>query len=79
MTAEVRELMLWMSRWGAAVERPDVVARHDDLLRRYVRATVRPPAVEHTAITRLPYVDLGEVPLTSEPGHGRRRSRAARQ
>jgi len=66
MTTEVRDLMLWMAQWGAAVERPDVIARHDDLLKRYVHATVQPPAAEPAAVTRFPYVDLGEVPLTSK-------------
>jgi hypothetical protein len=78
MTAEVRELMLWMAKWGDAVERPDVASRHDDLLQRFVHASVAPPAPKPAAVTRFAHVDLGEVPLTYEPAPARRRSRAAR-
>ena len=75
MTEEVRDLMSWMARW-AAVERPDIVARHDELLHRYVHAAVRPPATDPAAVTRFPYVDFGEVPLSSEPAPPTRRSRS---
>ena len=78
MTAEVRELMLWMAQWGAAVQRPDLVARHDELAQRFVHASVGPPSAEPAAVTRYPYVDLGELPLSSEPTSARRRSRPAR-
>ena len=62
MTAEARELLFWVARWGSAVRRPETVARYDDVLHRFVTASLRPPTVERGR-TSLPYVDLGELPL----------------
>ena len=39
-----------MARSGAAVERPDVVARHDELLHRYVHAATAQPDAALTAL-----------------------------
>jgi hypothetical protein len=64
MTADVRELALWVANWGAAVERPDVVAARDDMMARFVSASIRPPAPERAPkATTFAYVDLGELPL----------------
>jgi hypothetical protein len=67
MTAEARDVMLWVARWGPSVHRPDTVARYDDLLHRFVTASLRPPAPERPARQSYPYVDLDELPL-DDPG-----------
>ena len=63
MTAEARDVMLWVARWGPSVHRPDTVARYDDLLHRFVTASLRPPAPDGPARQSYPYVDLDELPL----------------
>ena len=63
MTAEARDLMLWVARWGPSVHRPDTVARYDDVLHRFVTASLRPPAPEPPARRSYPHVDLDELPL----------------
>lgn len=66
MTAEARELMLWVARWGPAVRRPTTMARYDDLVPRFVAASIHPPAPERRARTSHPFVDLGDLPLHHE-------------
>ena len=68
MTAEARELMLWVARWGSAVQRPATLVRYEDLMHRFVSASLRPPDVERRTRTSYPYVDLGELPIDD---HGR--------
>jgi hypothetical protein len=67
MTAEARQLMMWVERWGAAIERPDIVAARDDMVQRYIAARLHPPARDaNRPRTTFPYVDLGTPPLSSE-------------
>ena len=78
MTAEARDLMLWVARWGPSVHRPDTVARYDDLLHRFVTASLRPPDPEPPARRSYPRVDLDELPL-DDPGGPRDRHPRARR
>jgi hypothetical protein len=75
MTAEARDVMLWVAHWGSAVRRPATLDHYDDLLHRFVSASLRPPDVEDAARSQVhPYVDLGELPLDERPA-GRHRRR----
>ncbi len=63
MTAETRDVLLWVGRWGASVHRPTTIARYEDLLSRFVTASIHPPEVTRRPPTSHTYVDLGELPL----------------
>ena len=66
MTTEVRDLMMWVEKWGAAVERPDIVTRRNDLVQRYVDAVICPPAPERTRF------DLVEIDVLEDGPPNRR-------
>ena len=67
MTVEARELMLWIARWGTAVDRPATRARYEQVLHRYVDASLLPVPPEPAARIRHPFVDLGELPRPAPP------------
>ena len=72
MTAEARDLMLWVARWGGAVRRPATIARYDDVVQRFVAASIRPPRPPRQRAP-YPYVDLGDLPIDEPASAGTRR------
>lgn len=62
MTDEVFRVAVWVERWGAAVHRPELEARADELTRRFVSASLHPPVAPPQARV-FDSVDLGDLPL----------------
>ncbi len=74
----MRDLMLWVTQWSGAVDRPDVVAAHDELLPRFVAAALHAPEPEPPPPRTFAYVDLGDLPVAMDDPVRRRRRPAVR-